>query len=80
MVTTVQKWGNSLAVRIPRSVAADVRLRAGKAVDLTVEDGRIVVAPTRGRKYTLKGLLMGVTERNRHGESDTGAPVGRESW
>ena len=80
MVTTVQKWGNSLAVRIPRSVAADVRLQAGKAVDLTVEDGRIVVAPARGRKYTLKGLLKGVTARNRHGEVESGAPVGREAF
>jgi antitoxin MazE len=78
MNATVQKWGNSLALRIPSSVAKDIHLRPGSAVELTVEDGTIVVKPAKKRKLSLSKLLSGVTKSNRHSEQDWGAPVGRE--
>jgi len=80
MITKIQKWGNSLAVRIPRSVALDTHLSSGNAVDLAVQDGRIVIAPARRPRFRLDELLRGVTARNRHGESETGPAVGREAW
>lgn len=80
MQTTVQKWGNSLAVRIPRSVAQDVRLRQGSVVSLTLVAGKIVVKPSRQRPYTLRQLLRGVTKRNRHAVLDWGGRVGQEAW
>ncbi|MDE2143151.1 MAG: AbrB/MazE/SpoVT family DNA-binding domain-containing protein [Elusimicrobia bacterium] len=80
MNATVQKWGNSLALRIPSSVAKDVDLRPGSAVDLTVESGHIVVRPAKKRRVSLSQLLKGVTRANLHAETDWGAPVGKEIW
>ncbi len=80
MDTTVQKWGNSLAVRIPHAVARDIHLRQGSVVDLTLVAGKIVVKPRRQRHYALAQLLRGVTKRNRHAEIDWGGQVGHETW
>ena len=80
MMTKVQKWGNSLAVRIPRSMAEDTHLGSGKAVEMAVCDGRIVIAPAHQRHFRLDELLRGITARNRHGEVGTGTAVGREAW
>ena len=80
MRVPVSKWGNSLALRIPRSVAEDSRIKQGSVVEVTVVKGRLVVAPVSAPRYTLKRLLAGLTKSNRHPEVDTGGPVGRESW
>ena len=79
MQTKVQKWGNSLGVRIPRSFAAEARVEAGSTVDISVEDGSLLIRPLR-RRYSLRGLLRKVTARNLHAEVSTGAPAGREIW
>ena len=79
MNTTVQKWGNSLAVRIPQSVARDSRLHQGSVVDIVLIAGKIVVKPRRRSRYTLTQLLRGVTARNRHAACDWGGPVGQEA-
>ena len=80
MVTRVQKWGNSLAVRIPRAVAEDTHLSPGKAVEVVARDGRVVIAPAHPRRPTLGELLKGVSARNRHAAIDTGPAVGAEAW
>ena len=80
MDTTVQKWGNSLALRIPWSVAKDIRLHQGSVVDMILVAGKIVVKPRRQRRYALAQLLRGVTKRNRHAALDWGARVGHETW
>lgn len=81
MITKIQKWGNSLAVRIPRSVAEDTQLSSGKTVNLAVHDGQIVIAPApQQRRFKLHDLLRGVTTRNRHAEVATGNSVGQEAW
>ena len=79
MVTRVQKWGNSLALRIPQSFAVQVKVAAGTAVDIAVEKGQLVVRPVRQR-YRLRDLLKAVDRRNVHAEVQTGRPVGRETW
>jgi antitoxin MazE len=80
MNTTVQKWGNSLALRIPRSVAQDVHLHQGSVVDIALVAGKIVVKPRPRRHYALAQLLRGVTKRNRHAALDWGGRVGQEAW
>lgn len=80
MQTKVQKWGNSLGLRIPRSFAAEARVEEGSTVDLSVENGSLLVRPLRIRKYTLSALLKKVKRRNLHGEVATGQPAGREAW
>ena len=80
MDTTVQKWGNSLALRIPRSVAKDSHLQQGSVVDIALIAGKIVVKPRRQRSYALAQLLRGVTKRNCHTAVDWGGRVGQEAW
>ncbi|MGD0871902.1 MAG: AbrB/MazE/SpoVT family DNA-binding domain-containing protein [Bryobacteraceae bacterium] len=73
------KWGNSLAVRIPRAVVKEARLAEGDRLSLDLAgDGSIVLRP-RHRKYTLAQLVSGIKPRNRHRETDWGARRGKES-
>jgi antitoxin MazE len=78
MKTQVQKWGNSLALRIPKSFASESNIEEGSAVNLSVFEGRIIIEPLSEPTYDLDDLLSRVTKRNIHGEIDTGAPVGKE--
>ncbi len=80
MKTKVQKWGNSLGLRIPRSFAAEAQVEAGSIVNISVENGSLLIRPVHQRKYSLSDLLKKVTSRNLHGEVQTGEPVGREAW
>jgi antitoxin MazE len=80
MRVQVRKWGNSLALRIPKPFAQDAGVREGTVVDVSLSEGRLVVAPLRSRKVTLKDLLGRVTRRNVHAEAQTGPAVGREAW
>jgi antitoxin MazE len=79
MRSRVSQWGNSLAIRIPASFSREVRIEAGDTVDLQVEDGHLVITPVR-TVYTLDELLDGITDENRHGETEWGATVGGEAW
>jgi antitoxin MazE len=80
MRVRVQKWGNSLALRIPRSYAVETALESGSEVDLSLEDGRLVVSPVTVPEYRLEDLLAGITPENLHGEIDTGPSMGAEAW
>ena len=80
MKTQIQKWGNSLAVRIPKAFASDLGLSQDSAIDLALEDGYLVLRPTTVPKYGLSDLLSRVTENNMHGEQDYGSAIGCEEW
>jgi len=80
MQTTIRKWGNSLAVRIPKAFIKEARVAYGTAVDLSIDDGKIVINPLRETEYRLEDLLKGVTKRNLHAEIEIGKAVGREVW
>ena len=80
MRTRIQKWGNSLAVRIPRPFAEDVHFSENLPVDVTVRNGKLVVAPITEPELLLSQLVAGITPRNRHGETSIGGPVGNEAW
>jgi len=77
MTATIRKWGNSLALRLPRAVAAQIRVGDGDAVELKVDDNGLVVRPAR-KRYRLAALLRGITPRNARSETDWGRPVGKE--
>jgi antitoxin MazE len=79
MKARVRKWGNSLALRIPRAVAAETGLAEDAEVELSVEAGKLVVTPLARPKYTLDELVGRITAANRHGEVDFGPPVGGEA-
>ena len=80
MQTRIQKWGNSLGLRIPKSFAAEAQVEAGSPVDISVDDGQLIVRPIRRRRYVLADLLEAVNEENVHREVETGEAVGREAW
>lgn len=76
----LSKWGNSLAVRLPKTVLDATKMREGDFLELLVEDGGSLVMKPAGRKYDLDGLLAGITPENRHSETDWGKPSGGEEW
>ena len=80
MKTRVQKWGNSLALRIPKSFAREVGMDNETTVEMSLVDGKLVVSPVVKPKPTLEDLLAQVTYENLHGEVDTGRAVGDEAW
>ena len=80
MRSKVQTWGNSLAVRIPRAFAAELGLQHDAPIDLTIQEGVVVVSPIRRRTYSLDELLAGVTVRNKPSEFDLGGTAGKEVW
>jgi antitoxin MazE len=76
----VQKWGNSLAVRIPKAFAEEIGLDRDTPVDLSVEKGSLVLRPSVRDRYELRELVDRVSENNIHREVDYGGPVGGEQW
>ena len=78
MQTKIQKWGNSLAVRIPKAFVKEAHVAYGTSVDLTVDGGKIVIDPHVEPEYRLEDLLKGVTRQNVHEAVDTGEAAGRE--
>ncbi|MFA6240247.1 MAG: AbrB/MazE/SpoVT family DNA-binding domain-containing protein [Candidatus Hydrogenedentales bacterium] len=78
MQVRVQKWGESLALRIPKSIASDMGITAESAVELQMRNGKLEVAAMAQSSLELDRLLALVTEENVHGEIDSGRPVGRE--
>jgi antitoxin MazE len=78
--TRVTRWGNSLAVRIPRAWARELHLDEGAEVELSITEGRLVITPAPSPAYSLAELVAGITPENRHEETDWGKPVGGEVW
>jgi antitoxin MazE len=80
MKTRVRKWGNSLALRIPKAFAAEAGLREDTPIELSLRGREIVIQAVARAPLSLEELLRGVTEENRHGEWQTGPAAGRETW
>ena len=78
------KWGNSLALRIPKVFAQEIGASVGKAASMEVRDGKLVVEiakpKRRRRRYELEQLVAGIRPENRHRELEWGPPVGNEVW
>ena len=79
MHTVIRKWGNSPAVRLPVSVMSAARLKLEQKVQVTVEQGRIIIEPVGRIEYSLDRLVAGITRKNTHKEISFGAPVGKEA-
>lgn len=77
MTTKVQKWGNSLGIRIPRQVAENLGIVHGSQMEMSADDQQIVLKPLNG-KPTLEQLLSQITAENRHTEIDFGKREGNE--
>lgn len=77
--TQLSKWGNSLGLRLPKAVAREVHLGEGDTVQVSVDNGTIVIRPSRPR-HSLDELVRRITPKNRHDESDWGGTLGNEVW
>jgi len=79
MKVQIQKWGNSLALRIPKSFALETKIEQGSTVEVALEKGQITLKPVKD-KITLESLLANITKENLHAEIDFGKPEGKEVW
>jgi len=80
MKTQIARWGNSIAVRIPKTVAEAAKLRAGDYLEMAVEDSGVVRMRKKQGKPSLKDLIRAITPENLHTETDWGEPQGKELW
>ena len=80
MKARIQKWGNSLALRIPKALAEEAHVQPGTQVEISLVNGSIIVEPVKPPLWTLEGLLEEVTEENLHVEVESGPSVGKEVW
>ncbi|RLD08283.1 MAG: AbrB/MazE/SpoVT family DNA-binding domain-containing protein [Chloroflexota bacterium] len=80
MLTKVQKWGNSLALRIPKAFAAEALLENNSFVEISISKKQIIITPIPTPSWTLDELLAGITDTNCHNEIDTGLAMGNEIW
>ena len=79
MQTSVQKWGNSLGLRIPNVYAKELHLLDGSIVDIQRKENEIIISPAK-KKKSLNDLIQLITDENQHDEIDFGSPHGREEW
>lgn len=77
MTQTVQKWGNSLGIRIPKKIAEKYGLVNGSEVEILASKEGIFLKPAE-RIPTLEELMSKITEENQHDEIDWGEPRGAE--
>ena len=80
MHVRVQKWGNSLAVRIPKPLAEDAEVKEGTVLNLAVSGGKVVATPVQEKKLSLRQLLAEVNSKNLHAEVNSGRSFGHEVW
>lgn len=80
MLAKIQKWGNSLALRIPKAFAEEAGLDSDSAVEIRVVDGQIHIIPIQDKRYDLADLLAEISEDNLHEAVDTGNAMGNEVW
>ena len=80
MLVKIQKWGNSMALRIPKSFASQVSIKPGSSVDLSIREGKLIIEPLISEEYDLKTLVEGINETNLHNEYMIDQPRGKEIW
>ena len=80
MNTTIQKWGNSLAICIPKAFADEVGFDQDSVVEIQIVDGKLVITPLKQPIYDLETLLSQVTDSNLHSQVTPGASTGNEAW
>ena len=82
MNTTIQKWGNSYAVRLSKVAMRTLNLRAGHPVEIreALQKGTLSIIPIRRPAASLAGMVARITKKNRHSVADWGGAIGKEAW
>ena len=76
----IQKWGNSLALRIPKAFAAQSKISENKLVNISLDNNKIVIEPIEENQYSLKKMVAEINSSNLHNEIGFGKQVGNEHW
>ena len=80
MHAQVKKWGNSLALRIPKPLAEQLSIKNDTEVEIQIVDDQLMIKPLPEPALTLEALLAQITDENLHEEIETGTAVGGEVW
>ena len=80
MYYKIQKWGNSLAIRLPKHITDSVGLKENSRVTISAENETISIKPVPEKMYRLEDLVQAIDEQNVHKETDTDLPQGNEVW
>ncbi|MBI4599351.1 AbrB/MazE/SpoVT family DNA-binding domain-containing protein, partial [Candidatus Uhrbacteria bacterium] len=80
MIQKIDRWGNSLGVRLPKQLTKQLSLSEGSAVVVTLEKNALMLRPQKRKDETLKQLLERITSDNLHDEVCWGEPQGKEIW
>ncbi len=80
MQAQLMKWGNSVAVRLPKALLEAARLQAGDSVELETQAPGAILVRAKRRRPTIEELVARITPENRHEETDWGPPQGKEFW
>ena len=78
MTVALKKWGNSLALRIPKDIATTLSIEYNSNMELSIENGALVLKPQKNSR--LEDLVSKINSSNLHNEIDTGKSVGNEEW
>jgi antitoxin MazE len=81
MITAhIKKWGNSLAIRFPKSLLTQLNLHEDEEIEISIEEGKLILSPIKKPKYMLDELLAQITPERLHDEIDFGPSTGKEVW
>jgi antitoxin MazE len=80
MRATIQKWGNSLALRIPKVVSKELGIEEATAVEMRVDNSALIVKAKKTKKLVLKELLAKINDKNCHEAIETDPAIGKEVW
>lgn len=81
MTTTIQKWGNSQGIRLPKYLLEALKWTDNEKIVIKAQDNRIVIEQAEPkRRPTITELFEGYNESYTPEEIDWGEPVGREVW
>ncbi len=80
MIGQIDKWGNSLAIRVPKAIAEQLNWDQKTRVRETIVDGKLVIETVQSPVYSLEQMLEAVTADNLHAEISTGPALGQEVW
>ncbi len=78
MTVAIKKWGNSLALRIPKDIAKTLHIENNTTLELSIKNGALVIKPQN--ETLLESLVAGIDANNLHTEVNTGKAVGNEEW
>lgn len=80
MLVHFEKIDGGVTLQLPEELAANPVFSSGDMVNVSRENGRLVVTKPEEPAYDIEEMIASITDENRHAEISTGRPVGNEVW